>query len=170
MKKLLFLFVLPFFSGCSSESSGYGTISMKINGVLYEYTKISVGYEHTSDLLGNAAEVLYIRAEDDDNTNEYREAFVFRPYRGATFNNQILIASRIINQGSLQESSWSANQEDLTDCIFYQNDSNGFKGRFEGILRGGGETLNVTEGTIDITYGSNNYGPGSSDGKVVQYK
>jgi hypothetical protein len=172
MKKLLLLFIFPFLSGCSSDdSSGHGTISMKIDGVLYEYTKISVGYEPTSDLLGNPAQVLYIRAEDDDNTFEHSEAFVFRPYRGGTYNHQILIAARIINEGALQEYSWNARQEDLTDCIFYQNDSHGFRGRFEGQLKDGGETLNVTEGTIDITYGSNNYGPsGDSEfGKAVQY-
>lgn len=170
MKKLLLLLILPFLSGCSSDSPGHGVISMKIDGVVYRYTKISVGYEPTSDLVGNPAEVLYIRAEDDNNTFEHREAFVFRPYRGGNFNNQILIASRIINLGALQENSWSAYQADMTDCIFFQNDSHGFKARFAGQLHDGGETLNVTEGTIDITYGSDNYGPGAEDGKAFQHK
>lgn len=173
MKKLLLLvFILPLLSGCSSDSNpGSGKISMKIDGVLYEYTKISVGYEPTSDMLGNPAEVLYIRAEDDDNTFEHREAFVFRPYRGGTYNHQILIASRIINEGALQEDIWFAHLSDLSDCIFYQNDKRGFKGRFEGQFRNGSDVLNITEGTIEITYGSDNYGSsGSEFGKLSQHK
>ncbi|MGV3696961.1 hypothetical protein [Flavobacterium sp.] len=160
MKKLLLLAIAStLLTSCSNdEPSGHGKISMKIDGVLYEYTDISVGFEHTSDLNGNPADVLYIRAEDEDNTFEHREAFVFRPYRGGTFDNQILIAARIVNEGALQEYSWYARQEDLTECIFYQNDAEGFKGRFEGQLRDGAEILEVTDGTIEIVYGNNNYG------------
>ena len=160
MKKVFILFFATLFLSCSdSNNPGTGTISMKINGVLYEYTKISVGLERTSDMQGNQADVLYIRAEDDDNTYEHREAFVFRPYRGGNFNDQILIASRIINEGASQENGWSARQSDLTQCYFTQNDSQGFKGEFEGELKDGNDVLQITEGKIDITYGTNNYNP-----------
>ena len=148
-------------NGCSKDSPaplGHGVISMKIDGVVYSYTNISTGYENTSDINGNPASLLYIRAEDDANTYEHREAFVFRPYRGGVYNHQILIAARLIDEGASTSYSWSGNQQDM-NCIFTQNDEKGFKGTFDGYLHDGNETLHITEGTIEIVYGKNNYGP-----------
>ncbi len=158
----MFICLLSFVvEGCSNDTPGpigHGMISMKIDGVVYNYTKISTGYENTSDSNGNPASLLYIRAEDDANTYEHREAFVFRPYRGGVYNHQILIAARLIDEGSSTSYSWSGNQQDF-NCIFTQNDDKGFNGTFDGYLHNGNETLHITEGTIEIVYGKNNYGP-----------
>ena len=152
MKKLLFVFVtLLVLSGCSGDSDavhGHGHLSMKIDGVLHEYTNIHIGYEPTTDNSGNPASILYIRAEDDDNTIEYREAFVFRPYRGAIYSNQIFAAAFIINDGVSNENAWSVPYDIPMTCNFTQNDESGIKGTFSGMLQDGVEILNVTEGKM----------------------
>jgi hypothetical protein len=164
-KAILILSCLLFaLSGCSDDDNfkkGSSHATMKIDGVLYEFTDFQTGYVPITDASGDAALSLYTRGDRVNNTAEHREHLVIRFYRGGVFPNTLRLAALVV-EDDLQQGDWSMPDDAPWDITFIKNDDEGLHVTFQGIIRGSDERI-VTDGVIDITYGDDNYGEGNSE-------
>lgn len=160
MNKILYLFGFISFalSSCSNDSDsntvpiGHSYISMKVDGKTYEYTKIQVieemiGYDLT----------LYIRAEKDGNTSNNYETFVIRPVRGGVNHNTIFTSALAIFQGYNNDNIYYPPYDQPMTANFLVNSKSKIEGSFEGFLRDGDNKKKVTDGYINIEYGTSNF-------------
>ena len=164
MKKIIYLiFCSLTISSCSNNSDtinkGHGFISFKVDGVLYQYTIVKVGEaikQQNQDYVK-----LNIGGYGNLKDGFYHDQFGITIFRGGQKNNTAIggcftIRGPYASNEATYDTSYGL--PPLT-CNFITNSETRVNCTFEGTLKKDyvGE-IKITEGKIDIEYGTSNYG------------
>lgn len=144
MKNILILLLLALFSGCSSnDSHSVRRVTFKANGVYKSYEDIKV---YASEDTNFEVPFYYIRIEAK--SKDATEVFSVSTRRGGDYDGQATNGGAYING-----KGYNYNFEHPLNLNLSINSPQRLKGTFQGVYTSiDGEDIQLTEGTIDITY------------------
>ncbi|TRW91152.1 hypothetical protein [Flavobacterium sp. GT3R68] len=155
MKKVVYALCLLLVSvSCSNDdNAGHASLSFKIDGVLHDYKNITI-VKNEADMFDPLSSPFYnISGSSVTNNSVHNETFRLgrrEPYLDFnTFSLELTQASGQVLYSQIGR----------LVCDFSVSDANSVVGSFHGYLSVGntGESVEITDGSIDIEYGSSNY-------------
>lgn len=145
MKRLFLLLTIMLFLGCSSDNASLvRRITFNVNGVnkIFEDIKVQAIEDHNFD-------VPFVRLQISANSADGTEFFSVVVNRGGDFDGQSRNGAAFLNG-----KGYHYNFEHPLTMHISTNTPQKIRGTFEGVYTNDvdGENLNITDGTIDITY------------------